>query len=71
MWPECWPAVTLFCEMNTQWRVGAGGPTGLDYSALFTLMDEAGLTGASRREMFRDVQEMERAALQAMREGQQ
>lgn len=34
LWPEHAPAFELFCvDLRTQWRVGMGGRTGLDYTA--------------------------------------
>lgn len=42
------------------------GRTGLDYPALFALLDRHGLTGDEWWQAFRDVQAMEGAALEAM-----
>lgn len=65
MWPENWPAFCLFMDMQTQWRMGMDMPTGLDYTALFALMEVHGI--ADRRDVFADIQVMEAAALKAMR----
>lgn len=45
--------------------MGMDMPTGLDYTALFALMEVQGI--ADRREVFADIQVMEAAALKAMR----
>lgn len=45
--------------MKTQWRVGASGPTGLDYNVLFTLMTLKNV-GV---EILDDIRIMESAAL--------
>ena len=34
VWEENWEIVEMFLRMQTQWRVGMGGPTGLDYASL-------------------------------------
>lgn len=67
VYPENWAAVTLFSRLGTQWRSGFSGPTGLDYSVLFRLIDEAGLTGDEWQQMLDDIQVLEIAALGAMR----
>jgi hypothetical protein len=66
VWPENWPAVMVFRRMTTQWRVGMGGPTGLDYGVLFRLLDNERLSGDEWDQMFADVCVMEAAALEAM-----
>lgn len=58
----------LFIRMGTQWRVGMTGATGLDYGVLFRLMDDDGLAGDERRQRIDDVQTLEVAALERMRE---
>ena len=34
VWPDAWPAFRLFNAMGTQWCVGPGGPSGLDYAVI-------------------------------------
>ena len=34
VWEENWEIVEMFLRLQTQWRVGIAGPTGLDYAAL-------------------------------------
>lgn len=37
IWPQNWKTVQLFIALQTQWRTGMGGVTGLDYAALPTV----------------------------------
>lgn len=68
VWPENEPAFGLFWRTRTQWRVGMGGPTGLDYSSVWRLIDRMRLPDGAADELFEDVQVMEEAALEAMQE---
>ena len=34
VWEENWETLQMFLRMQTQWRIGFSGPTGLDYAAL-------------------------------------
>lgn len=70
VWPENWPAFTLFADMQTQWRISMGGPTGLDYPALFALMDLHGVAPDDKRQLFADVQVLEASALAQMNKKQ-
>lgn len=67
---ELWAAnvqcFTVFEAMGTQWRMGMGGATGLDYQALPVVMDMAGLEAGERQEVFRDLRVMEQEALRTM-----
>lgn len=56
----------LFRLLDTQWRVGMGGYYGLDYSALYPLMDRLGVTGDDWLLLFADIRTLESAALAAM-----
>lgn len=66
VWPENWPAFSLFCRLQTQWRASMNGPTGLDYTALLALMSRMKLSDEDHEDLFADVQTLERAALEAM-----
>jgi len=66
VWPENWPAWSLFCEISGQWRTGMNGPTALDYTALFLRMDRLGLAGNEWEQRFADVRTIEAAALEQM-----
>lgn len=58
----------LFRRVATQWRIGPGGPTGLDYGPLFSLMDRMGLSAEAWDDLLADIQVMETEALDAMNE---
>jgi hypothetical protein len=45
VWAENWPPLQLYLRNKTQWRVGAGGPVGLDYQVLYHDLDRRGVTG--------------------------
>ena len=67
VWPDNLKAVNVFIGMDTQWRVGMSGATGLDYAALPVVMRLVGVSPAERAEVFAGVQTMEQAALEFMR----
>ena len=66
MWPDNHAAFGLFNNLSTQWRVGMGGPTGLDYAAVYPLLDRAAKDPQEWDELFSDIQVMEGAALKQM-----
>jgi hypothetical protein len=66
IWPENHRAYFLFVELQTQWRVGAGGATGLDYNPLFHKMDRMQLELDEYDALEADIRVMEFAALGAM-----
>ena len=68
IWPENWQVWSLFADLRTQWSVGMGGRTGLQYLVLFDMLDRLGLEPAEWRQAFEDIQTMELAALAAMHE---
>jgi hypothetical protein len=63
LWPEHVPALRLWNELSTQWRVGMEGPTGLDYAAVEAFMRIDGPRGPERRERFAELRILEREAL--------
>lgn len=67
VWPANWEAFCLFADLETQWRVGIGGATGLDYTAVVSMMDLHEVPRERRRELLADLQVMEKAALKQMR----
>ena len=67
MWEENWPSVIFFSRLGTQWRMsGMSGPSGLDYTAVLSLLRTLRLPRDESEALFEDVQTMERAALQEM-----
>ncbi len=68
VWPENWQTVGLFISVATQWRIGMGGPTGLDYNVLFRILDNMGCSRDEWDQLFDDIRVMESAALESMRQ---
>lgn len=76
VWPENWPAWTLFCQISTQWRMRMQSfmnavlsvPSGLDYGAIYPLLDRIACSDEEWLELFEDVQILERTALEQMSE---
>ena len=64
--PENQLPFSVFCAMDTQWRVGAGGATGLDYGTLPTVMRFMGIKRGLWSEIWDAVRVMESAALEEM-----
>lgn len=64
--PENALSFDVFCAMDTQWRVGVGGATGLDYGALPTVLRFLGVKRAEWSAVWDSVRVMERAALEEM-----
>ena len=67
VWPDNVATVNVFVAMSTQWRVGMGGPTGLDYAALPPVLRLLGVPTADRADVFDGLRTMEDAALETMR----
>lgn len=67
MWPDVWPAFTVFRLMSTQWRCGSNGVTGLDYNVLPWLMKVSGVEDEATA--LNDVRVMERAVLDLIHKG--
>lgn len=66
VWPENWAAFSLFASLQTQWRTGMGGPTGLDYNVLFRKMDRMNLSPPDYDELEEDIRVLELEALSTM-----
>lgn len=66
VWPENMPAINLFLTLSTQWIVGPGGVTGLNYIPLFHRMDRMDLSEQDYEWMFDDIRVIESAALASM-----
>lgn len=54
----------LFFALRSQWRMGMGGATGLDYGALSHKMDRMGLSPEQYEEMEDQVRVLEFSALE-------
>lgn len=57
VWEENWETLNLFFQLQTQWRVGFSGATGLDYSSIPFLFDLYGVQ--NRVEVFEGIQACE------------
>lgn len=68
VWPDNWLAVLVFAACGTQWRVGPGGPVGLDYSAIPVVMRLHAVPRADWRDTFDSLRVMEREALDVMQQ---
>jgi hypothetical protein len=68
VWPDIWPAFLLFEAMSTQWRVGMGGPIGLDYTAISTVAQMLGMKKKDTTKAFQDIRVMEAEAMLVMSE---
>ncbi|WP_420867776.1 DUF1799 domain-containing protein [Achromobacter denitrificans] len=64
IWPENEAAFMLFLSLRSQWRIGMGGATGLDYCALFHKMDRLDLGPDQYEELEDQVRILEFAALE-------
>jgi hypothetical protein len=63
---QAWGA---WCELQSQWRVGFGGATGLDYAAALAHLRVAhGLRGADLRDVWEGIRAAERAQLEVWSE---
>ena len=64
LWPCNVTAWHCWCELQTQWRTGMGGPTGLDYAGVRAYLDEMGHTGPDRVDIFAGIRAAESATLE-------
>ena len=68
VWPCNWPPLRLFSSMRTQWRAGANGAIGLDYSSIRNVAGLLGIKKKKLAEIFPDLQVLEGEALRVMAE---
>ncbi|MGY6271003.1 DUF1799 domain-containing protein [Achromobacter denitrificans] len=66
LWPENVVPKVVFEAMGSQWRIGFGGPTGLEYGALAVVMRILQVPPEDEIDVFDAVRVMEGAALQMM-----
>lgn len=66
IWPDNFEAVKLFADVSTQWRIGFGGATGLDYSAVCAVMKLTRVKKKRRQALLADIAVLEAAALEEM-----
>lgn len=63
LWPECLEIFLIWQSIQTQWRSGMGGATGLDYAGVQAYMALRGIANKKRPELFSALQVMETATL--------
>lgn len=63
LWPDVVMAVKVFATMGKQWRAGAGGLMGLDYTPLPFVLRMARVPRAEWPDVFEDLRVLEDAAL--------
>lgn len=63
VWEENWPAIQLFMRYRTQWRMGMGGPVGLDYAVILHDLGRRGLSQSEHDDLMGKLQVIEDAAL--------
>ncbi|KIA78839.1 hypothetical protein QR66_19275 [Chromobacterium piscinae] len=68
LWPENEPAWTLWQTMQTQWRTGPAGITGLDYAVLPAVWEGLAVPPADRAARFASLRLCEAVALEAFYE---
>lgn len=68
VWADAWPAFRLFEALSTQWRLGPGGPSGLDYTAIPAAASMLGIKRQELTKIFPDLRIMEHEALAVMAE---
>ena len=66
VWPENWLPFVIFADVGTQWRVGVGGATALDYNVVFQMMKLRNVKKKDRLEVMEAITVMEQAALAQM-----
>ena len=62
VWPEHVEPLDMFLRCSTQWRTTQAGVVGLDYGAVFSILDLYAV--ANRHQVFEDLQIMERRAVE-------
>ncbi len=66
LWPECVDFWEVWMQLQTQWRTGAMGATGLDYAGVRVWLDEVTrFDPDERRELWQCIQACESATLVA------
>lgn len=64
--PENIDALNWFLRMQTQWRVGMNGPTGMDYGLFLLWAKEEGVRRTDRVWLLDDLRLMEREFLRSL-----
>jgi len=67
--PENLEVLNWFLRMQTQWRVGMNGPTGMDYGLFLHWSKDEGVRRTERVWMLDDLRLMEREFLNSLHSG--
>jgi hypothetical protein len=68
VWYDAWPAVQLFFSLHTQWRHGFDGVTGLDYTAVLSVIALHVSRRTEQLELLTEIQALELGAMTAINE---
>ncbi len=68
VFPDNWDAFNVFYSLNTQWRVGPSGFTGLDYNTIPLMMKSMMIDESSLPEIMSGIMVLESEALVIMAE---
>jgi hypothetical protein len=68
LWPELVPLWQLWGRVQTQWRTGMAGATGLDYAGVRAALPLCGVPRRKWRELFTGLQLLESEVLQVWAE---
>ncbi|MBL8445068.1 MAG: DUF1799 domain-containing protein [Zoogloeaceae bacterium] len=71
LWPDCVPIWGHWQAVQTQWRVGMNGATGLDYAGVMAYLAVVEPDAAARAEAFECIRAAEVATLNARAEKSQ
>lgn len=63
VWDENWDSIGLFMLYSSQWRMGPGGPIGLDFNVIHHALDRKGVKGDEYDKFIDDLRTIEQAAL--------
>lgn len=69
VFPENWVPLQIFRDCARQWRIGMGGATGLDYTALPFLFGLHGVKRRKQMDVFQCLRILEDEALTTMNKG--
>lgn len=68
LWPENLTSWQIWRQVQTQWMVGMQGATGLSYPGIEVVLRHHERRPGAQRRRFAEIQQMERAALEAWEE---
>lgn len=71
VYPENWPAFLVFIGMQTQWRSGMNGPTGLVYASLPAVYQKNGIRRKQQQDVFAALQVVEAEVIKCWSEERQ